>query len=222
VGDTKFISLYKDFSSMHQILIVDDHAIVRTGLEVLISQHLEAETDTALDGKTALKKIKEKDYELLILDINMPDTDCGQLISTIQSLKPELSILIFSMNEEALFAMHYLKLGARGFLSKNSVDEEIIYAIKQILKGKKFISAELVEAIEKDRNTANTNPFQTLSERELTVTHQLLKGKNILEISEIMNLHTSTVGTYRTRIFEKLGIKSLIDLAELARIHHFL
>jgi two-component system invasion response regulator UvrY len=207
---------------MHQILIVDDHSIVCTGLEVLISQYLEAETDTASDGKTALKKIKEKHYDLLILDINMPDTDCGKLISTIQSLKPELGILIFSMNEEALFAAHYLKLGAKGFLSKNSVDEDIIYAIKQILKGKKFVSAELVESIEKNRNITNTNPFHTLSERELTVTHQLLKGKNVLEISEIMNLHTSTVGTYRARIFEKLRVKNLVDLAELARMHHFL
>jgi two-component system invasion response regulator UvrY len=207
---------------MHQILIVDDHAIVRTGLEVLISQHLEAETDTASDGKTVIKKIKEKNYDLLILDINMPDTDCGKLISTIQSLKPELSILIFSMNEETLFAAHYLKLGAKGFLSKNSVDEDIIYAIRQTLNGKKFISAELLETIGSSKGHGNANLFHTLSERELTVTHHLLKGKNILEISQIMNLHTSTVGTYRTRIFEKLNIKNLVDLTELARIHNFM
>jgi two-component system invasion response regulator UvrY len=207
---------------MYQILIVDDHAIVRTGLEVMISQHIDATTDTAGDGKTALKKIKEKDYDLLILDINMPDTDCGQLISTIQSLKPELSILIFSMNEEAIFATYYLKLGAKGFLSKNSMDDEIVFAIKQVLRGKKFISAEILESMGNDKTLGNKNPFQTLSERELTVTHHLLKGKNVLEISQIMNLHTSTVGTYRTRIFEKLGIKSLVDLAELSRIHNFL
>ncbi|HET6226164.1 MAG TPA: LuxR C-terminal-related transcriptional regulator, partial [Bacteroidia bacterium] len=119
-------------------------------------------------------------------------------------------------------ATYYLKLGAKGFLSKNAVDDEIIYAIKQILRGKKFVSAELLESIGNDKTVSNPNPFQALSERELTVTHHLLKGKNVLEISEIMNLHTSTVGTYRTRIFEKLGIKSLVDLSELARIHHFL
>jgi two-component system invasion response regulator UvrY len=207
---------------MHQILIVDDHAIVRAGLEVMISQHIDAATDTAADGKTALKKVKENNYDLLILDINMPDTDCGQLIATVKSLKPELNILIFSMNEETIFATYYLKLGAKGFLSKNAVDDEIIYAIKQILRGKKFVSAELLESIGNDKTVSNPNPFQALSERELTVTHHLLKGKNVLEISEIMNLHTSTVGTYRTRIFEKLGIKSLVDLSELARIHHFL
>lgn len=207
---------------MHQILIVDDHSIVRTGLEVLINEQLEAETDTASDGKTAIKKIKEKDYELIILDINMPDTDCGMLISTIQSLKAEVNILIFSMNDEALFASHYLKLGARGFLSKNSLDDEIIFAIKQILKGKKYISSELIETIANEKAKGDGNPFHSLSERELTVTHHLLKGKNILEISQIMNLHTSTVGTYRTRIFEKLGISNLVDLTELARIYHFL
>ena len=80
---------------MHQILIVDDHSIVRTGLEVLINEQLEAETDTASDGKSAIKKIKEKDYELIILDINMPDTDCGMLISTIFTL-PEIRCQRFS------------------------------------------------------------------------------------------------------------------------------
>lgn len=204
---------------MHQILIVDDHAIVRTGLEMMISKHMDAETDTAGNGKTALKKIKQKDYDLLILDINMPDTDCGQLISTIQSLKPRLNILIFSMNEEAVFATYYLKLGVKGFLSKNSIDDEIIYAIKQILRGKKFITPEILESMTDEKNSIN--PFRTLSERELTVTHHLLSGKNIQEISKIMNLHTSTVGTYRTRIFEKLGIKNLVGLSELSRIHHF-
>lgn len=204
---------------MHQILIVDDHAIVRTGLEMMISKHMDAETDTAANGKTALKKIKEKDYDLLILDINMPDTDCGQLISTIQSLKPKLHILIFSMNEEAVFATYYLKLGVRGYLSKNSIDDEIIYAIKQILRGKKFITPEILESMTDEKSSVN--PFKALSERELTVTHHLLNGKSILEIAQIMNLHTSTVGTYRTRIFEKLGIKNLVGLSELSRIHHF-
>ncbi len=206
---------------MHQILIVDDHSIVRTGLGLLISQHLEAKTDTASEGNTALKKIRENNFDLLILDINMPDTDPGNLMSAILGLKPDLRILIFSMNEEALFATHYLKLGAMGFLHKNSPDEDIIYAIRQILKGKKYISPDLIGLIGTDKSLTDTNFFHTLSERELTVTHHLLKGKNILEISQIMNLHASTVGTYRTRIFEKLGIKSLVDLVELARIHHF-
>ena len=207
---------------MYQILIVDDHAVVRAGLEMMISPHINATTDTAANGKIALKKIKEKTYDLLILDINMPNTDCGQLISTIQSLKPELNILIFSMNEETVFAIYYLNLGAKGFLSKNSTDDEIIFAIKQVLRGKKYITTEVLEAIRNDETSTSKNPFLALSERELTVTHHLLQGKNILEISRIMNLHNSTVGTYRTRIYEKLGIKSLVDLSELSRLHNFL
>lgn len=205
---------------MHRILIVDDHSIVRTGLEVLLNEHLQAQIDAASDGKEAIKKIKEVPYDLLILDINMPDTDCGTLVLTIKGLRPQLPILIFSMNDESLFALHYVKLGASGFLSKNAQDEDIIYAVKQILKGKKYISPELFET-ERAGETVGMNPFKILSERELTVVHHLLKGKNILEISKIMSLHTSTVGTYRTRIFEKLNIKSLVDLTELARIHQF-
>lgn len=202
---------------MHRILIVDDHSIVRTGLEVLLNEHLQAEIDAASDGKEAIRKIKEAPYDLLILDINMPDTDCGTLVLTIKGLRPQLPVLIFSMNDESLFALHYVKLGANGFLSKNAQDEDIIYAVRQILKGKKYINPELFEA----ERSMGTNPFKVLSERELTVVHHLLKGKNILEISKIMNLHTSTVGTYRTRIFEKLSITNLVDLTELARIHQF-
>lgn len=207
---------------MHRILIVDDHSIVRMGLEVLIGEQLEAETDTAPEGKTALKKIKEKEFDLLILDINMPGTDCGKLLSSIQVIKPKLDVLIFSMNDEALFATHYLKLGARGFLSKSSLDHEIVYAVKQILKGKKYISPELIDSIGEDRVNGNKNPFDMLSERELTVAQHLLKGNNTFEISKIMNLHISTVGTYKKRIFEKLGIDNLVHLLELARMYQFI
>src|SRR4051812_27328735 len=207
---------------MYQILIVDDHSIVRTGLEVLIKGRLQAETAVAPDGKTAVKKVTEKNYDLVILDINMPGSDCGNLLSTFRSLRPDICILIFSMNEEDLFAAHYLRMGAKGFLSKNATDEEIINALQQVLKGKKYMSPGLIQSLGSSiAGVKNSNPFHSLSERELGVTHHLLKGKNILEISQIMNLHTSTVGTYRTRVFEKLGIKNLVDLTELARIYYF-
>lgn len=208
---------------MSHILIVDDHSVVRTGLAVLLSEQLHAETDIAADGKTAIKKIKEKNYDLVILDINMPDTDCGSLLSTFCVLRSDIRILIFSMNEEALFGRHYMKMGAKGYLSKNALDDEIIYAVNQVLSGKKYMSPELIESFgDHISGVKNSNPFHALSERELRVAHHLLKGKNILEISQVMNLHTSTVGTDKTRLFEKLGIKSLVDLTELARIYNFL
>ena len=215
----KSVSLLEISKIMHRILIVDDHSIVRTGLEVLLSEHLQAQIDAAEGGKEAIKKIKEVLYDLLILDINMPDTDCATLVLNIKGIRPQLPILIFSMNDESLFALHYVKLGASGFLSKNALDEDIVYAVKQILKGKKYINPDVFEMDRMD--TMVNNVFKILTERELTVVHNLLKGKNILEISKVMNLHTSTIGTYRTRIFEKLNIKSLVDLTELARIHQF-
>lgn len=208
---------------MYQILIVDDHSVVRTGLAVLITEQFPAEADIAPDGKTAIKKIKEKNYDLVILDINMPETDCGNLLSTFCSLKPGIRILIFSMNEETLFAKHYLKMGAKGYLSKNALDEEIIQAVQHVLNGKKYMSRELLESFgDEISGIQNSNPFHLLSERELRVAHHLLKGKNIIEISQVMNIHTSTVGTDKIKIFEKLGIKNLVDLTELARIYNFL
>ena len=132
-----------------------------------------------------------------------------------------MKVLIFSMNEEDLFARHYLKSGARGFLSKKSTDAEIIQAIQQVLNGKRYISPNLAELLGDDiAGNKNINPFESLSERELSVVSHLLRGNTISAISEIMSLHPSTVGTYKTRIFEKLAIKSLIDLTELARIYN--
>jgi two-component system invasion response regulator UvrY len=205
---------------MYRILIVDDHSIVRKGIKLLVKERLDAEADEATDGKTALEKIKEGTYDLLLLDINMPDTDAGKLLSTILSMKPEQKILIFSMNEEDLFAKHYLQLGAQGFLSKSAPDSEIILAVQQILNGKKYISPQLVEILGKDLSgVKHNNPFESLSERELAVAAALLKGHGISEIAETMTLHPSTIGTYKSRIFDKLGIRSLIDLTELARIY---
>jgi two-component system invasion response regulator UvrY len=206
-----------------KILIIDDHTIVRTGIKLLTKPRLNAETDEAANGKEALKRIREKAYDIVLLDINIPDTDCGKLLSTILSLLPKAKILVFSMNEEDLFAKHYLKLGARGFLSKNSSDNQIIKAIQQVLNGKRYISPELVEILAEDiAGIKSSNPFELLSERELAVVGYLIKGSSIAEICEITNLHPSTIGTYKARIFEKLAIKNLVDLTELARIYNIL
>lgn len=206
---------------MSKILIVDDHSIVRTGIKMLLEGQTNVFADEADDGRAALNLIKDRKYDLMLLDINMPGMDCDQLINAVTGIDPDLSILIFSMNEEELFARHYLKLGVKGFLSKRSPPDEIIYAIKQVLNGKRYISRELAEMLSGMSEIKNENPFLSLSQRELTVVGHLLRGMKISKIGELMNLHASTVSTYRTRIYEKLNIKSLIDLTELARIHHF-
>jgi DNA-binding NarL/FixJ family response regulator len=206
---------------MSKILIVDDHSIVRTGIKMLLEGQPNVFADEADDGRAALNLIKDRKYDLMLLDINMPGMDCDQLINAVSGVDPDLSILIFSMNEEELFARHYLKLGVKGFLSKRSPPDEIIYAIKQVLSGKRYISRELAEMLSGMSELKNDNPFLSLSQRELTVVSHLLRGNKISKIGELMNLHASTISTYRTRIYEKLNIKSLIDLTELARIHHF-
>lgn len=207
---------------MPQILIVDDHSIVRTGIKLLLENQLDIVSDEASDGITTLELLKENLYDVILLDINMPDTDCGALLATIFRMAPETKVLIFSMNEEELFARHYMKLGAKGFLSKRSSESEIILAIKQVLSGRRYISREFAEILGDEISGVKTvNPFNTLSERELTVVGYLIKGVKISTISDIMSLHPSTISTYRIRIFEKLNIKNLIDLTELARIYNF-
>ena len=205
---------------MYQILIIDDHSIVRAGIKLLAKDRINAEIDESGNGDDILKKIEQKKYDLVLLDINIPDTDPGKLLKAILDIQPETKVLIFSMMDEYLFAKPYLKLGAKGFLSKRSSNDEVVNAIQTLLKGNMYISSQLAASLaENVTGNKSSNPFDILSQRELEVVIYLLKGMSISGISEMMYLHPSTVGTYKIRIFEKLNIKSLIDLSELARIY---
>ena len=131
---------------MPDLLLVDDHNIVRTGLKLMIDGFLpHSKIDEAADGDSAFHKIKEGNYDLVIMDINMPNTDSLGTLQTILSFKPETKIIIFSMNSEFVYAKRYLKLGAMGYLRKDAPNDEIKKAISTVLNNKRYISAELNE-----------------------------------------------------------------------------
>lgn len=206
---------------MIKILLADDHAIIRTGLKIFIEKHIsDSIIEEAWDGDSALEKIKATEYQLIILDVNMPDTDSFQLVSNILISKPEARILMFTMNAEEFYAKKFLQLGAKGYLNKGSSESEIKKAIENVLNGEKYISASLSNQLTDEALNGKTgNPFNKLSPREFEIVQHLIKGESVAEICTKLNLHTSTIGTHKARIFDKLNCSNIVDINLLARLH---
>lgn len=210
---------------MPNLLIVDDHSIVRSGLVLLINDFIShAQIDEAYDGDSAFEKVKKNNYDLIIMDVNMPNTDSFGVLNSILSFKPSTKIIIFSMNAEELYAKRYLKMGAMGYVRKDAPGSEIQKAISSALNNKKYMSAELSEILLSELQDKNRseNPFDKLSPREFEMVQHMSRGESVAQISQTLNLHKSTVGTHKARIFEKLHCTNVIDLNKLAEIHHVL
>src|SRR6185312_14672327 len=207
---------------MPELLLVDDHSIVRAGLRLLIEDFLpHTKIDEAIDGDSAFRKIREHEYDLVIMDVNMPNTDSLGTLQTILSFKPSTKIIIFSMNSEDVYAKRYLKMGAMGYLRKDAQNDEIKKAISTVLNNKRYISPQLNEKLltELHSNSRSENPFDNLSPREFEIVQHLAHGDSVAEISNKLNLHTSTVGTHKARIFEKLKCNNIIELTNLAKVN---
>ncbi len=209
---------------MINVLLADDHVIIRAGLKIFIEHHVpHSVIDEAWDGDSAFEKIKDKDYHLIILDVNMPNTDSFGLVSNIISLKPEANILMFSMNAEEIYAKKYLQLGAKGYLSKASSEAEIKIALDNVINAKRYISPSLNQAFtEEVLGKKSSNPFDDLSPREFEIVLHLIRGESSAEICHALNLHASTVGTHKARIFEKLHCSNIIDILDLAKVYNII
>ncbi len=207
---------------MPKLLLVDDHSIVRKGLKLIIEDFLaHAEIMEAHDGDSAFEKIKHNAFDLVVLDVNMPNTDSFGLLQTILSFRASMKIMMFSMNAEEIYAKRYLKMGAMGYLRKDSPEVEIKNAIGTILSGKRYMSPELSEKLlfELQVKGGAENPFDKLSPREFEIVQHLANGDSVAEISQKLKLHTSTVGTHKARIFDKLQCHNIIDLTRMAKVY---
>lgn len=201
-----------------RFLLIDDHVVVRSGLKLILSDlYKPCSIDEAEDGQSAHIKLKLHNYDLVILDIKMPDTNTLELMGYIHISYPAIKVLVFSMNAESVYAKRFLAAGAKGFINKVAPLDEIVKAINQVLSGKKYISESLVESLAEQGNRINkTNLFDTLSPREFEIATLLLSGEGISQIAHKLNLQVSTVGTHKARIFEKLKVSNLIELKDLA------
>jgi two-component system, NarL family, invasion response regulator UvrY len=206
---------------MIRILIADDHVLFREGLKQILSKHSDiVVTDEVGNGKDALDKIWSTDYDVVVLDISMPGQTGWDILSEVKRQKPDLPILILSMHPEDQYAIRMLKAGASGYVSKESVPDELITAIRKVAAGGRYVSQALAEKLAFALNTQTDKmPHQLLSNREFQVMCMLASGKSLKEIADHLCLSEKTITTYRARILEKLELRNNVELTHYAIQH---
>ncbi|MES2432081.1 MAG: response regulator transcription factor [Bacteroidota bacterium] len=205
---------------MRKFLFIDDHAVVRASFIKILSEPFNpVEVDEASNGAEAIEKVKAKKFDLVIMDIQMPDTDTLGLIEFIKTTSPRTKILMLSMIPENVHAKHYLKAGADGYASKQSPLDEVTKAMDLVLQGRKYVSDTLAEAL-LEETIKNDNPFNTLSQKEYEIAMLLLQGKSITDMSKMLNVAMTTISTHKSRMFEKLKVANLMELKELSILHN--
>lgn len=203
---------------MIRVAIVDDHAIVRTGLRQFFSEQVDLRVcGEASNGHEALELVRRGDIDVLLMDLSMPDQSGVDALAAIRARAPELPVLILSGFPEEHYATTLLKQGAAGYLNKECDPEEIVKAIRTVFRGRKYITAGVAERLADTLGgDAGRLPHEMLSERELQVFLRLARGETVGHIADGMSLSVKTVSTYRTRVMEKMNLASNSDLTYYA------
>lgn len=206
---------------MIRILIADDHAIVREGLKQVVSRTPDLTlTDEASTGGEALQKALENDYDVVVLDISLPDRNGLDVLKDIKAEKPDLPVLILSIHPEEEVAVRALKTGASGYLTKETASDELVAAIRKISSGGEYVTLSLAERIASMLRSGTAGQLhETLSDREFEVMRGIATGKTIKEIAADMCLSPNTVRTYRTRVLQKMRMKTNADIMRYAIEH---
>lgn len=208
---------------MPNILVVDDQEVVRFGTTLILQKTIEnAQVSEAKSFDDTLVMLASKQFDLVILDIDMPGGNNHQMLDVIRLRHPEIKILIFSSYDEQIFGWRYLEAGADGFLSKKMGIEEIKNAVKSLLRDEKYLSPVLKQTLlnnisNKKSNTAN--PLDRLSNRESNIMQLLIKGTSVAEIAQQLSLQISTVSTYKKRICEKLQVSNIVEMIEKVQLY---
>jgi len=203
---------------MIKILIADDHAIVRRGLKQILAETPDmVVVDEASNGHEVLTKVMKHDYSVILLDISMPGKSGLDVLKELKTERPKLPVLILSMYPEEQYAVRVLRAGASGYLTKEGAPEELIYAIRKVVQGKKYVSASLAEKLVFDLDSDSQKPLhESLSDREFQVLCMIASGKTVSDISGELALSVKTISTYRTRLLEKMKMKNNAELTHYA------
>jgi two-component system invasion response regulator UvrY len=211
-------SQVKGEKTMIKILVADDHPVVRLGLKQLLSEIKDMTVaDEATTGQEVLKKVAKNDYDVILLDISMPGRNGLDILHELRSKKPKIPVLVLSIYPEDQYAVRVLKIGAAGYLTKESVPEELINAIRKVSQGRKYISPTLAEKLAADLEFDSEKPVhEYLSDREYQVLCLLSSGKRLKDIAEELDLSIKTISTYRTRILDKMKMKNNAEMIRYA------
>src|SRR5919198_24379 len=206
-----------------RVLICDDHPIVRRGLrEILEQEQTPVTIGEAASAPEALDLAQKKPWDIVVLDITMPGRSGLELLKDLKREGPNIPVLVLSVHPADQYAVRVLRAGASGYLTKESAPEELLTAIRHILRGGRYISPSVAETLAADLSRpADELPHHGLSDRELEVMRLLASGKRVSEIADELCLSVKTVSTYRTRILRKLGVRTTAAIMRYALKHGF-
>ncbi|MFN2158029.1 MAG: response regulator [Anaerolineae bacterium] len=206
---------------MIRVLVADDHAVVRRGVVQILDEAPDlVAAGEASTGREVLQQVQENDYDVLVLDIGMPDGSGLEVLHQLRTLRPELRVLILSMYPERQYALRALKAGAAGYLTKESAPDELVAAVHRIAQGGKYITQSLAEELTAALvGEAEQTPEEILSDREFQVVCMLAEGKTIAAIASELALSVKTVSTYRARVLEKLNLSNTAEIIRYAFEH---
>jgi two-component system invasion response regulator UvrY len=201
-----------------KFLVADDHAIIRKGLVLILKEEFPGSlVGEVVNGVAVLAELKNQNYDVLIMDISMPDKNGIETLKQIRSNGNAIPILMLSIHPEEQYAVRVLKGGASGFLNKNSATAELVGAVRKVLNGGRYVSPSLSEKLLGNLESGDQGVLiASLSDREVEVTQQIAKGKTVTEIASELSLSVNTISTYRTRILEKLDLKNTAELIRFA------
>ena len=200
---------------MHRILIIDDHDVVREGVKGLFSAGT-AEFGEAPTGSAAIDRIRERDWDIAVLDISLAGRSGLDVLKEIKQLRPKLPVLVLSMHAEEQYAMRAFKAGAAGYISKASSRDELRDAILKVINGGRYVSLSMAERMMFDFSNSDKLPHEQLSNRELEVLLLIASGKTVGEIAEALSLSDKTISTYRRRILDKMQLTTNAELTHYA------
>ena len=209
---------------MLKILIADDHAIVREGLKQILAETSDMMVaGEAANGHEVLELVRKEDWDLVLLDLAMPEKDGLDTLKELKQEKPNLPVLVLSIYPEEQYAVRVLKAGASGYLTKESAPDELIAAIRKVSQKGKYVSQSLGEKLAFYLTADPDRPaHELLSDREYRVMLMIASGKTVTEIGEALFLSAKTISTYRTRAMRKMGMKNNAEFAYYAIKHGLL
>ncbi|MFP5410252.1 MAG: response regulator [Gammaproteobacteria bacterium] len=205
----------------YRVLIVDDHAIVRAGLKQILAEVPDIEVAGEADcASQALRLARQEPWDLVLMDISMPDRSGLEALELLRKEHPGIKVLMLSMHRETQYAVRALKTGAAGYLNKQSAPAQLVEAIRTVASGKKYISAEVAQELASQvSGERDVPPHETLSNREYQTLCLLASGLTVTDIADKLSLSVKTVSMYRTRLLTKMQMKNNAELTHYAIRH---
>jgi len=210
---------------MLRILLADDHPLFRRGLAELLIRQFSCTGDEVTIGEAGTASdlfdlVRTQEWDAVVLDVNMPGRSGPEVLRDVKRERPRMPVLVLSMYTEDQYAVRMIKAGADGYVTKASASRDVCDALRKLLAGKKYVSAEVGDRLARDASFGSEKPLhETLSDREFQVLRLIASGQTVKEIAEDLSLSAATISTYRARILEKMQLRNNTELTRYA-IHH--